>query len=245
MIPLATSLESDGKNGLKAIEDKPNTSAQTAGKKCQSRHELLNELESLGVNTEALSPLHMDTLEDLLNGFHTLMNAKVQSKGPGRPRHDANTIVLTSVDKTILRHLFASQGHVSSLRLSRELNIPLSTIQRRRKRLQDTLIETRYCLRAQKLGWRNASLYVSSASGQTEVIGKEILDMSEMVYCVTRMLGDNSFDLRIDVMFKTMEDLTLLIDKIKSKEGVRGVIWSESLKKIGEKEVDSKMISSF
>jgi DNA-binding Lrp family transcriptional regulator len=151
---------------------------------------------------------------------------------------------LTSADKTILHHLFSSQGHTSSLKLSRELNIPLSTIQRRRKRLQDSLIETRYSLKIEKLGWRNATLLISTASGKIETIGQEILDMSDLVSSVTRAMGGSNFDLRVEVIFKTNTDLMMLIDRIKSTEGVSGLIWSESLKLIGKRETNNKIIDS-
>lgn len=217
----------------------------STGKKNQSRHEILKELASFGVNTNELNPLSIESLDNLLNGLNALMNAHNQSRKPGRPRLNPDSIpVLTSNDKAILRFLSESKGHVSSLKISRELEIPLSTIQRRRKRLQDIAIESNYSLKAEKLGWRSASLYVSSTSGRTETIGKEILDMSDQVASATRTMGDNSFDLRIEVIFRTVEDLTALIDKIKSMAGVSNVIWSESLKVIGKNNINKKIIDS-
>jgi DNA-binding Lrp family transcriptional regulator len=247
MIPATSSLSPenamDGR--IPSSRDVLDALAMNTGKKCQSRHEIIQELRNLGVNTEALNPLSMEGLSSLLDGFHVLINTYTQAKRAGRPRmNPANIPVLTNTDKAIVRYLFESKGQVSSLKMSRELDIPLSTIQRRRKRLQDILIETNYSLKSEKLGWRNASLYVSSTSGRTEVIGKEILDMSELVSSVTRTVGDSSFDLKVDMIFKTIEDLTTLIDKIKSMEGVSAVIWSESLKLIGRNETGKKVIDA-
>jgi DNA-binding Lrp family transcriptional regulator len=247
MIPANTSLSSEntavGKTPSR--EDIANAISIGTRKNCQSRHEILKELENLGVNTDALNSLSIEGLTSLLDGFHVLIDTYTQPKRPGRPKiNPDNMPVLTHTDKAILRQLFESKGRISSLKISRELDIPLSTIQRRRKRLQDTLIETNYSLKSEKLGWRSAALYVSSTSGKTEAIGKEILDMSELVSSVTRTVGDSSFDLKVEMIFKTIEDLTSLIDKVKSMEGVSAVIWSESLKIIGKNESGKKVIDA-
>jgi DNA-binding Lrp family transcriptional regulator len=213
-------------------------------KECQSRHEIIEALKDLGVNTDELSSLSIEGLANLLQGFHVLMDNREPRRRPGRPRRNENDLpVLTKTDKIILNHLLSSQGRVSSLKLSRELDIPLSTIQRRRKRLQDSLIVTRYLLKTERLGWRNATLLISTASGKTETIGRQILDMSDLVSSVTRALGGNNIDLRAEVAFKTNTDLTTLIDRIKSIEGVSGLIWSESLNLIAERETSNKIIS--
>lgn len=247
-MPVATSLTTEHYNNLSTVGRSGYINAFKLKDQCQSRHEILEQLANLGVNTEELGSLSMEGLANVLNGFRVLMVARDQQqqhRKPGRPKRDANAIpALTNADKTILHHLFSSQGHASSLRLSRELDIPLSTIQRRRKRLQDGLIETCYSLKIEKLGWRNATLLVSTANGRIEAIGQEILDMSDLVSSVTRAMGGSDFDLRIEVIFKTNTDLMTLIDKIKSTGGVSGLIWSESLKLIGKRETNNKIIDS-
>lgn len=209
------------------------------------RHEILAELKSLGVNTEELGSLSIEGLVNLLDGFRVLMAAREQHRKPGRPRRNPDEIpVLSKSDKIILHQLFSSQGRISSLKLSRDLDIPLSTIQRRRKRLQDSLVETRYLLRMEKLGWRSATLLVSTTNKTAESVGKQVLEMSDLVSSVTRAMGGSNFDLRIEVIFKTTPDLIALIDKIKSMEGISGLIWTESLNLIGRKETSDKIIDS-
>jgi predicted transcriptional regulator len=52
----------------------------------------------------------------------------------------ARSSKLSDVDKKMLQTLLASSGRVSSLALSRKLEIPLTTIQRRRKRLESEFL---------------------------------------------------------------------------------------------------------
>ncbi|MEM2140538.1 Lrp/AsnC family transcriptional regulator [Nitrososphaera sp.] len=205
-----------------------------AASKHQSRHEILGELESLGVDTDAFSSLPMENLSELLDSLQNLVRASSMHRRPGRPKNNGEYIpVLSEPDKKILRHLFSSNGYVSSLMLSRELGIPLSTVQRRRKRLESNLVERHYTLRVEKFGWRTATLFVSTTNGKTAIVGKDILDMSNTVTSVTRTLGENTIDIKVEVIFRTNHELLLLIDRIKSCDGVRNVFWSESVESIG------------
>lgn len=200
----------------------------------QSRHDILNELEGLGVNSNALSPLSIDKLATLLSSVRGMMMVSQPNKA-GRPKNNGEPgMVLSNSDRTILRRLVSSSGHASSLVLSRELEIPMTTVQRRRKRLESNLVERNYLLRAERLGWRTATLYVTSENGSTVAIGKAILEINEMVSSVARNIGENDMDIRVEVFFRTNMDLASIIELIKGIEGVRNVVWSESIELIGK-----------
>jgi len=213
--------------------DVPAAVRHAAGK-YQSRHEILGQLESLGVDTDAFSSLPMEKLSELLDSLQNLIKASSMHRRPGRPKNNGEYFpVLSGPDKKILKHLFSSNGYVSSLMLSRELGIPLSTVQRRRKRLESHLVERHYSLKVEKFGWRIATLFVSTTNGKTAIVGKDILEMSNTVTSVTRTLGENTIDIKAEVIFRTNQELLLLIDRIKSCDGVRNVFWSESVESVG------------
>jgi hypothetical protein len=65
-------------------------------------------------------------------------------------------------------------------------------------------------------------------------VGKNILEMDDMVTSVSRVLGENSSDLMVEIIFRTNMELASIIDNIKSKEGVKDVIWNENLGVIGK-----------
>ncbi len=197
---------------------------------------MIDELEIMGVDTDALEPLSMEAIGTLLNGLRNLVAAHQHQhdRKRGRPRSTGEFVpILSSADKKIIHHLFSSEGHVTSLTLAKELDIPLSTIQRRRKRLESNLIERNYSLRVERLGYRAATLFISTSDGKTAAVGKEILDMDQMVTCVTKTLGENAMDLKADVIFKTNAELLSLIERIKATDGVRDISWSESIEVIG------------
>lgn len=224
---MATSLTPEYENDITASKDQTATNA--------SRLEIIEELEDLGVVTATLSLLSAGELQSLLASLDSLVEAHARKRG--RPKADSDgPVVLSQVDKKILSHFFSKCGNVTSLSLSKELGVPLSTVQRRRKRLEDNLIEVSYSPRLEKLGWRSASLSVL-ASGNALALGKEILEMGDMILSATRIIGEIDADLVVQVIFRTNAELMSLIDKVKEKDGVRAVTWSETVELIGRNNV--------
>jgi DNA-binding Lrp family transcriptional regulator len=211
--------------------------------KAQSRHELIKEIEEFGVNAQELNVLTIEGLKEVLDGLHSLVASYKETRRVGRPRKDPNSIrILSELDKKIICQMLESGGHVSSLSISRELDIPLSTIQRRRSRLDETLVERSYSLKVEKLGWKRGILLISVSSGNTVGLGKEILECSDMVESVYRMNGDSIMDLRAEIIFKSNSDLVTLMDQIKTMPGVRTVVWGECMQLIGRNENTTKRV---
>jgi DNA-binding Lrp family transcriptional regulator len=151
--------------------------------------------------------------------------------------------LLSEVDKKMLQTLLASSGRVSSLALSRKLEIPLTTIQRRRKRLESEFLEVAYSLRLDKLGWRNADLLISTSKGKAHSIGKELLT-NNAVTRVCRSIGEHTIDLHAEIVFKNNIELLHAIEWIKSLDGVSGVMWTEPIELMGKKkEIADKVMS--
>src|SRR5215467_15597387 len=80
--------------------------------------------------------------------------------------------VLSLVDKKILKVLLNPDGPISSLYLSKKLDIPHATIQRRRKRLEKELLKFTYNVDLEKFGWRRADLFISTRNAKTPDVAK-------------------------------------------------------------------------
>jgi DNA-binding Lrp family transcriptional regulator len=143
--------------------------------------------------------------------------------------------LLSAVDKRMLQTLLASSGRVSSLALSRKLEIPLTTIQRRRKRLESEFLEVAYSLKLDKLGWRKADLLISTSSGRASAIGKELLSHNSITR-VCRSIGEHTIDLHAEIVFKNNTELLHVIEWIKALEGVADVVWTEPVEVVGKKQ---------
>jgi len=140
---------------------------------------------------------------------------------------------LTKADKHILGSLLGSRGKVSSVELARKLEIPLTTIQRRRKRLESEFLEVDYSLRLDKLGWRNADLLISTSRGAAASIGKELLSHNAITR-VSRSIGEHTIDLHAEIVFKNNTELLNVIEWIKGLDGVKDVVWTEPVELVGK-----------
>jgi DNA-binding Lrp family transcriptional regulator len=141
---------------------------------------------------------------------------------------------LSDLDRKMLRLLLDSEGHIPTLEMSEQLGIPLSTVQRRRKRLESDYLIKHYSLDPMKFGYRRIDLLIYTEGGGTIEIGKELLKREEVTYAA-RTIGEHTIDLRIEVFVKDNGVLLNLLEDVKAMKGVRDVIWTEVVETIGRK----------
>ena len=194
----------------------------------QLRLKLMDELELLGINTSALEPLTVNQLSDLLLGLNRMANVKSVSKLQPGEKHK---MILSSSDKKMLTILLHSNGDKSSLALSKELNIPLTTVQRRRKRLEQA-IDSSYSLKIEEFGLRMITFFLT-VEGRTAVeVGKEALNLQKIV-SVERMIGGN-IDIEIKAIVATNSDIAKLSEQLKMIAGVKELSWNERVSIVGK-----------
>jgi DNA-binding Lrp family transcriptional regulator len=87
-------------------------------------------------------------------------------------------IVSISMDQLNLKIIkdMISHADVKSVDMAKRYNTPLSTIQRRRTKLERTILKRRYYIDISHLGWRQADLLISIAQGDCEELGRKLLD---------------------------------------------------------------------
>jgi len=141
---------------------------------------------------------------------------------------------LSEIDTKMLRLLLESEGHIPTHELSQQLEIPLSTVQRRRKRVEETYLIKTYSLDPMKFGYRRIDLLIYTEGGETMNIGKELLKREE-VTSAFRTIGEHTIDLRVEVFVKDNGILLDLMEEVKAMKGVRDVIWTEVVATIGRK----------
>lgn len=206
-----------------------------------SRQALEAEMIKVGVNADFFKSLTVDQLSDLLFGLNKVANSKDSSLA--QSQNAKKVIVLTSIDKKILKALLESKGNPSSIQLSGDLDVPLSTIQRRRKRLEEEFVKESYSLKYEKFGRRQVTFIAMLGAADKSEVANQILSL-EKVISVSRTFGDGA-DLKIEAIIETNQDFMQLSEKIKSIPGIQKLCWFESLEVMGQRKgLDLSIIES-
>jgi DNA-binding Lrp family transcriptional regulator len=153
--------------------------------------------------------------------------------------HSKNNIPITKLseaDKEILKVLLSPDNGLkhSSLLLAKKLGIPLTTIQRRKKRLEKDFLTSSYTLDIEKFGWRRVDLLIYTKNGKTDSVANKLLENEEVVY-VGKSIGEHTIDLRVEIIVRDNAELLDILEKTKSMDGVSDVVWSEIVQVVGRK----------
>ena len=118
--------------------------------------------------------------------------------------------------------------------ISSKLHIPLSTVQRRAKRiLKQELVITTTHLNRFKFGYRTGLIHVYCSDKNIQQTAKKMLEFGG-VTSVEIHIGNS--DILADFAYKESKDLFDVILKIKQMSGIERVIWSERISRSAEKD---------
>jgi len=208
-----------------------------------SRRAIEGELTKLEINPDFFKTLTMEQLADLLLGLNRVMNANTSTIVAKQLAKKSQGVALSAIDKKILKTLLESKGNPSSLQLSRELDIPISTVQRRRRRLEEEFVNESYSLRYEKFGKRFVTFIISLGAGNKNAIADEILGL-EKVIAVSQIFGDGA-DLKVEAILESNQEFMAVSEKIRSIPSVQKFSWFESIEVLGRnKELDLSIIES-
>ena len=142
---------------------------------------------------------------------------------------------LSQLDRKILKILLSPSGHLKSTKsISTKLGIPVTTIRRRRKRLESKFLKMQYVLDIEKFGWRRIDFFISIRNGLVNNVAEKLMGLNDVTY-VGKSIGEHTIDLRVETIVKDNVVLLDLLEQIKAMEGVRDVVWSEIVNVVGSK----------
>ena len=147
---------------------------------------------------------------------------------------DKSVPVLSDIDRKILKILLVPDGNIQSSTIATKLGIPISTIRRRRRRLENEFLKTYHVLDIEKFGWRRVDFFISIKNGKATTVANKLIELDEVTY-VGKSIGEHTIDLRIETIVKDNIILLDLLEKIKGMDGVNDVVWSEIVSVVGRK----------
>ena len=148
-------------------------------------------------------------------------------------RIPSNPLDLDSLDIKIMRELLDNPNSSSS-KMVRKLGIPLSTIQRRRTRLESSVLTRKYELSSHDLGWRNAEILMLVEKGKADSMAKELIEKFDKIIGTSTRIN-TTCNLAAYVGFRKSYELHELLEKIRAMPNVRNIEWSEIVRDAGNK----------
>lgn len=136
-------------------------------------------------------------------------------------------IRIDELDIKIIKELFRDPG-ITSTDIANKHHEALSTIQRRRTRLEESLIKRSYTMDIRQLGWRTADLAISVQKGVAKQTAQDLVrTRKDNVIVASLRIGDPVVDIMADVFYRDSQELHDLIESVKAMPNVIHVEWSE------------------
>lgn len=151
------------------------------------------------------------------------------------PTEDIASTQLSAIDRKLLNILLSPEGEMkSTAKISKEFEIPVTTIRRRRKRLEKNFLKRHYILDIEKFGWRSIDFFISIMQGKVDRVANALIKLDDVTY-VGKSIGEHTIDLRVEAIVKDNSVLLRLLEQMKAMDGVKDVIWSEIVSVVGRK----------
>ena len=142
--------------------------------------------------------------------------------------------VLSHLDAKIVEELL-NDAFISSTDISKKHKAPLSTVQRRRRILENTILTRRYEIDLRKQGFRICEITVIPQNGSGKAIINEIFSKySNHVLSITVKI-DGAVILTVLAYFKTTAEVHDMMVGIQSLPGVQQVKFAETVEIIRNK----------
>jgi len=153
---------------------------------------------------------------------------------PKRAFQYGKLVRLTEIDRKILKALLTPGTRYSTKQLAKELELPPSTVQRRRKKLEVEFLRVDYTLDLSRFGWHKIDFLIATESGKTDLIARALLKLEEVIY-VGKSIGQHTIDLRVETILRDNAEILRVLEYLKATSGIKEVVWTEIVEVVGRK----------
>jgi DNA-binding Lrp family transcriptional regulator len=144
--------------------------------------------------------------------------------------------IISVLDKLNLKIIgeILNNGDIKSSEIASRLKIPLSTVQRRRRRIEKTIFRKKYELNLDQMGFRNALIFVDVLKGKAKETGEKLLKRFDRSILRASTRINSSNNLCLEIVYDDSEQLHFLLEEIKAMPWTSNVDWSEQVYSIGD-----------
>lgn len=142
----------------------------------------------------------------------------------------------SKVDKEIAHALLNSSGRITTSQLHMTTGLPIGTLAKRRKKLEEKYINVHYELNLKVVGHLRMNLIVvAGGNGNIGVISERLLDLP-FVSSVSRIFGTSKHNLLVEVVTKAGDfaKIANIVDMIRRIDNIQEVQWFIDVEKVGK-----------
>lgn len=167
----------------------------------------------------------------------TKTKKSLRSKGRGGKSNSATLekpgVVLDSINVEILKKII-SNPNIKSSEIAHDINIPLSTIQRRRSLIETSAILKKiFVVDFHRLGFRIADVLIKVPKGDIENIINHLVQLyTKNILEMTIRLSQPGINLVVRFAYRNNDDLYEMMRTFNKIEHVESIQWSEILKEV-------------
>jgi DNA-binding Lrp family transcriptional regulator len=145
---------------------------------------------------------------------------------------DSQIFPFDSIDINIIRELL-DKADIRSADIASKYNVPISTIQRRRKRLVDSILEKKYLIDITKRDLRTGIILANVERGKAKEVAKTILERhkSNAISSSTRINDQNN--VITEIIYNNSSELYNILEQVKKIPYVSSATWSELVEVVG------------
>jgi DNA-binding Lrp family transcriptional regulator len=140
--------------------------------------------------------------------------------------------ILDDINLKIIEELL-NNGDIKSSEIASKLAIPLSTIQRRRTKIEKTVIRKTYEMSLIQLGFRTALIFADIQKGKAKETGEKLLKRYDKYILRASTRINSSNNLCLEIIYNNSDELHALLEEIKAMPLTTNVDWSEEIYPIG------------
>ena len=111
--------------------------------------------------------------------------------------------------------------------------MPVSTIQRRKTKLEASVLRKKYVLDTKDLGWRSAEIIMLIENGKANHMAQELLQRFDNVVRTSTRINSGG-NLAACISYKNSEELHELMESIRRMPNVKNIEWTEIVAEIGD-----------
>lgn len=152
-------------------------------------------------------------------------NKKINNK-------DSQKFPFDSIDINIIRELLV-KADIKSVDIASKYKVPISTIQRRRKRLVDSILEKKYFIDITKRDLRTGIILANVERGKAKEVAKMILERHKSNAISSSIRINDQNNVITEIIYNTPSELYNIIEQVKNIPYVSSATWSELVEVVG------------